>query len=66
MQVDLPYAAMIHDMAITKSSKVIFHFPLSFDPSVRAGCGAALATVCPWTASVPGLSRFSCTYYRPL
>ncbi|KAF5837122.1 carotenoid cleavage dioxygenase [Dunaliella salina] len=33
LKVDLPQPAMIHDMAITKSSKIIFHFPLSFDPA---------------------------------
>jgi len=33
LKVDLPSPAMIHDMAITQSSKIIFHFPLSFDPA---------------------------------
>jgi len=25
---------MIHDMAFTQRSKIIFHFPLGFDPAV--------------------------------
>ncbi|KAF5827972.1 carotenoid oxygenase [Dunaliella salina] len=33
LKVDLPGAAMIHDMAITPNFKVIFHFPLVFDPA---------------------------------
>lgn len=41
-QVTMPWPAMMHDTAITERYKIILHFPLCFDPSVRAlaRCGA--------------------------
>jgi carotenoid cleavage dioxygenase-like enzyme len=33
-QVELPWTAMMHDMAITTRFKVLLHVPLTFDPKV--------------------------------
>lgn len=52
LQVNLPYPAMMHDMAITPKYKVLLHMPLVFAPEVSERGLASQLMIWLWCANL--------------